>query len=127
MVKPFFRGLLEKWLWGIKMAKMVTDGRSSMYLQKASNLSKQWGPPHFSLKLGNWTKAKEDINLLAKVVRWEGVFGMFPVLLSMPLVLIWRFTKHVLGKNYETLSQYTEIVHKDWQDSGGDKAQAFFV
>jgi len=44
--KPFFRGRLEKWRWGVKMAKMVTDGRSSMYLQKASNLSKQWGPPH---------------------------------------------------------------------------------
>ena len=45
-----FSGLLEKWRWGIKMAKMVTDGRSSMYLQKAPKLSKQWGLPQIAEK-----------------------------------------------------------------------------
>ena len=59
MVKPFFRGLLEKWRWGIKMAKMVTDGRSSMHLQKASQLSNQWGPPHMhivGMLFGPWMR-----------------------------------------------------------------------
>jgi len=45
MVKPFFRGFCENWLLSIKRTKMVTDGGSSMHLQKASQLSNQWGTP----------------------------------------------------------------------------------
>jgi len=44
MVKPFFRGSREKWLLGIERAKMVTTGGPPMHLQKASKLSRQWGP-----------------------------------------------------------------------------------
>ena len=48
MVKPFFRCSHKKWILGIRKYKMVTTGRLSMYVQKASKLSKQWGPPHRS-------------------------------------------------------------------------------
>jgi len=49
MVNPFFRGSREKWLLGIERAKMVTTGGPSMHLQKASKLSRQWGPLHIDL------------------------------------------------------------------------------
>jgi len=49
-----FAAVLEKrWLWGIGIAKMVTTGRSSMHLKKASLLSRQWGP----LQYYKWSKA----------------------------------------------------------------------
>ena len=41
-----FPGSREKWLLGIERAKMVTKGGPSMHLQKASKLSRQWGPLH---------------------------------------------------------------------------------
>jgi len=47
--RPFwsdvFSAYISNWHFGIKMAKMVTNGRSSMHLKKASRLSKRWGPP----------------------------------------------------------------------------------
>jgi len=48
LVKLFFRGIVEKWLFGIEMDKMVTNGGPQMHLQKAPLLSKDWGAPHFS-------------------------------------------------------------------------------
>jgi len=36
MVKPFFRGIVEKWLFGIEMDKMVTNGGPQMHPQRAS-------------------------------------------------------------------------------------------
>lgn len=51
----------------------------------------------FSLILCNWTDAKQDMDLFAKIVRWAGVFRTIPVLLSMPLKLIKRYRKHFLG------------------------------
>lgn len=50
----------------------------------------------FSVILGNWTDVKKDIDLLAKLVRWAGVFRMIPVLLNIPLELINRFRKRLL-------------------------------
>jgi hypothetical protein len=44
MVKLFFRGSREKWRLGIERAKMVTTDGPSIHLQKASKLSRQWGP-----------------------------------------------------------------------------------
>jgi len=41
-----FSGFKLKWLSAFKMDKMVTTGRSSMHLEKASQLSRVWGPPH---------------------------------------------------------------------------------
>jgi hypothetical protein len=46
MARPFIRGSREKWLLGIERAKMVTTVEPSMHLQKASKLSRQWGPLH---------------------------------------------------------------------------------
>ena len=46
LVRPIFCRSGGKWLLGIKIIKMVTIGRSSMHLQKASQLSRQWGPCH---------------------------------------------------------------------------------
>ena len=43
-----FSGFKLKWLSAFKMDKMVTTGRSSrssMHLEKASQLSRLWGPP----------------------------------------------------------------------------------
>ena len=51
----------------------------------------------FSLIWGNWTDVKQDMNLFAKIVRWAGVFRMIPVLLSMPLKFVKRFTKRLLA------------------------------
>ena len=51
MVKLFFGAFLEKWLFGIKMDKMATRGRSPMHFQKASKLSKRWGPLQISHNL----------------------------------------------------------------------------
>jgi hypothetical protein len=51
MVKPFFRASREKWLWGIKMAKMGTTGGLSIHLQKAPKLSNEWGTPHITYLL----------------------------------------------------------------------------
>jgi len=51
----------------------------------------------FSLIRGNWKDVKKDIDLLTKIVRWTGIFRMIPVLLSMPLELIKRFTKRFLA------------------------------
>lgn len=50
----------------------------------------------FSLIQGNWTDAKQDIDLLVKIVRWAGVFKTIPSLLSMSLELIKRFSKRLL-------------------------------
>ena len=44
MVKPFFRGSPKKWLPDSRMAKMVTTGRLLMHLQRAPEMSRQWGP-----------------------------------------------------------------------------------
>jgi glycosyltransferase involved in cell wall biosynthesis len=49
-----------------------------------------------SVILGNWTDVKKDMDLLAKIARWAGVSRMIPVLLSMPLRVITRFTKRLL-------------------------------
>jgi hypothetical protein len=48
-VKPFFRGIVEKWLFGIEMDKMVTNGGPQMHLQMAPSVSKHWGAPQFDL------------------------------------------------------------------------------
>lgn len=47
MAKPVFRGSRKKWHLGFKMDKMVTRGRLSIHLQKASQLSKEWGEGQF--------------------------------------------------------------------------------
>ena len=52
LVKPFFRGIVEKWLFGIEMDKMVTNGGPQMYPRKAPLLSKDWGAPHRTLQPG---------------------------------------------------------------------------
>jgi hypothetical protein len=38
-----FSGFTLKWLSAFKMDKMVTRGRLSVHLQKAPQLSKEWG------------------------------------------------------------------------------------
>ena len=67
-------------------------------LQKLRSLSaKVWifGPliKHliYSLKLGNWKDVTQDMDSLAKIVRWAGVFRTIPVLLSLSLKFIWKF------------------------------------
>jgi hypothetical protein len=41
-----FSGFKLKWLSAFKMDKMVTRGRLSIHLQKAPQLSKEWGEGH---------------------------------------------------------------------------------
>jgi hypothetical protein len=41
--KAVFSGFTLKWLSAFKMDKMVTRGRLSVHLQKAPQLSKEWG------------------------------------------------------------------------------------
>jgi len=43
-----FSGFMEKWQWDLKMDKMVKRGRLSIHLQKASQLSKEWGEGQIS-------------------------------------------------------------------------------
>jgi len=43
MAKPVFRGSRKNWHLGFKMDKMVKRGKLSIHLQKASQLSKEWG------------------------------------------------------------------------------------
>ncbi len=75
---------------------------TSSGLHKLRPLSAKWilGPQIkdliISLILGNWANVKQDLDLLAKIVRWAGVFRMIPILLSMPLELIKRFRKRLL-------------------------------
>ena len=49
LVEPFFRGIVEKWLFGIEMDKMVTNGGPQMHPQKAPLLSKDWGAPQCAI------------------------------------------------------------------------------
>jgi len=44
-----FSGFKLKWLSAFKMVKMVTTGGPSMHIQKASKLSRQWGPLHYRM------------------------------------------------------------------------------
>lgn len=85
------------------MEKIFDAIPSQSDFQKLRPLSAKWifGPQikHLvlSLILGNWKDIKQDIDLLAKIVMWAGVFRMIPVLLSMPLELIKWFRKRLLG------------------------------
>jgi hypothetical protein len=45
-----FWDFLEKWRLGIEIDKMVKRGRLSTHLQKASELSKEWGAPQYNRK-----------------------------------------------------------------------------
>jgi len=49
VVKPFLPGSFGKWLLSVERAKMVTRGRLSVHLQKAPQLSKEWGEGHYWL------------------------------------------------------------------------------
>jgi len=48
MAKPVFRGSRKNWHLGFKMDKMVKRGKLSIHLQKASQLSKEWGEGHIA-------------------------------------------------------------------------------
>ena len=48
LVKTFFPDLRKRWQFGIKTANMVTNGGPQIHLQKAPNLSKEWGEGHLA-------------------------------------------------------------------------------
>jgi len=41
-----FSGFMEKWRLAVETDKMITRGRLAIHLQKASQLSKEWGGGH---------------------------------------------------------------------------------
>ena len=58
------------WLLGIGVAKMVTTGRSSMHLSKASLLSRQWGPSFSDAHAGIQAAVRKE---------WLGLLTLTPV------------------------------------------------
>lgn len=66
MVKPSCCGSRKKWLLGIGMDKMVTTGRLLLHLQRAPELSSQWGPPQLAQSCKKITEEARSIVELKK-------------------------------------------------------------
>jgi hypothetical protein len=75
VVKPFFRGTRKKCLLGIGMDKMVTTGRLLLHLQRALELSSQWGPPHSPELLS--LLHSQDVNLLILYLFMVALYELF--------------------------------------------------
>ena len=98
-------GFKGSWLtvWLLELGAEVYGISVDSDLQKLRPLSAKWilepliKDLIISLILGNWADVKQDPNLFVKIMRRAGLFRTIPVLLSLLLKLIKRFSERLLG------------------------------